>query len=181
MLKIVIAGLTGLAIAGGGIALAQSGPRSDAPRWQPSAEDIAALVDARVAALKAGLRLTAEQEKHWPQVEAAIRALAKERTERMAQRRAAREARAAGRDASTDLVERLRQRADAMATRAAALKQLAEAADPLYKSLDDSQKRRLGLMLRRVDGAGLAPRRGEGPRFGGHRFGDGGHHGRRGG
>jgi hypothetical protein len=43
-------------------------------------------------------------------------------------------------------VARLQQRADAMATTAAALKRIAEAADPLYKTLDDGQKRRLAIL-----------------------------------
>ena len=34
----------------------------DGPRWHPSAEDRSAFTDARIAALKAGLRLTPEQE-----------------------------------------------------------------------------------------------------------------------
>ena len=41
---------------------------------------------------------------------------------------------------------RLRQRADNMATSAAAMKKIADAADPLYKTLDDGQKRRLGVL-----------------------------------
>ena len=38
---------------------------------------------------------------------------------------------------------RLRDRAETMATTAAAMKKIADAADPLYKTLDDGQKRRL--------------------------------------
>ena len=49
-----------------------------------------AFTDARVAGLKAGLKLTAEQEKNWPAVETAIRDLAKERADRMADRAARR-------------------------------------------------------------------------------------------
>ncbi|MCX7318225.1 MAG: hypothetical protein NT113_01535, partial [Hyphomicrobiales bacterium] len=37
-------------------------------------------------------------------------------------------------------------RADDMAATAAALKKIAEAADPLYKTLDDGQKRRLAVL-----------------------------------
>ena len=44
-------------------------------------EDRAALVDARIAALRTGLRLTPDQEKNWPAVETAIRDLAKQRGE----------------------------------------------------------------------------------------------------
>ncbi len=39
-------------------------------------------------------------------------------------------------------------RADEMAALAAGMKQVAEAADPLYKSLDDGQKRRLAMLTR---------------------------------
>ena len=55
-------------------------------RWRPGAADIAAFGDARIAALHAGLKLTAEQEKLWPPVEAALRDLAKQRSERFAAR-----------------------------------------------------------------------------------------------
>ena len=41
---------------------------------------------------------------------------------------------------------RLRQRADNMAATSQALKTIADAADPLYKTLDDGQKRRLALL-----------------------------------
>jgi hypothetical protein len=47
-----------------------------------------------------------------------------------------------------DAITRLRQGADAMTARAANLKKLADAAEPLYKSLDDGQKRRFGMLLR---------------------------------
>ncbi len=121
----------------------------DAQGFRPSAEDVAALTDARVAGLKAGLKLTAEQEKNWPAVEAAIRDLAKERADRMATRR---EARRGGDNAQQqprpDAITRLRQGADAMTARATGLKKLADAAEPLYKSLDDGQKRRFGMLLR---------------------------------
>ena len=41
---------------------------------------------------------------------------------------------------------RLRERADNMAASAAAMKKIADAADPLYKTLDDGQKRRLAIL-----------------------------------
>ena len=40
----------------------------------------------------------------------------------------------------------LRDRADTMAATAAAMKRIADVADPLYKTLDDGQKRRLGIL-----------------------------------
>jgi len=167
MWKAVLAGTTALAIAGTSLVYAQQG--SDdfqrGSRWRPSAEDISAFGDARIAALHAGLKLTAEQEKNWPAVESALRELGKQRSERYA-------ARASG-DRPRDPIERLNMRADAMGQRAAALKKLADAAGPLYKSLDDSQKRRF-VMLARLGARQDGHWRGHhGPRFH-HRGGDGG-------
>jgi zinc resistance-associated protein len=122
------AGSTALAIAAGTFAYAQQGQdgRDFAPRWRPSAEDISALSDARIAALHAGLKLNAEQEKIWPPVEAALRDLAKQRADWFAARASA--------DRPTDLIERLKLRADTMTRRGAALKKLADAASPLSRA-----------------------------------------------
>src|SRR3569833_4234606 len=144
MWKIVLAGTTALAIAGGSLAYAQQGP-GDGPRgqhWRPSAADMGAFTDARVAALHAGLKLTPDQEKNWPAVESALRDAAKLRSERFAARASA--------EKPKDPIERLSTRADAMRSRGAALKKLADAAAPLYKSLDDAQKHRF-MMLARVE------------------------------
>jgi hypothetical protein len=108
-------------------------------------EDRAAYTDARIAAVHAGLKLTADQEKLWPPVEAAVRDFAKLRIDRANARMNA------PKDDSSqqkpdDPVSRLRDRADNMATTAAALKKIADAADPLYKTLDDGQKRRLAVL-----------------------------------
>lgn len=122
-----------------------------------SAEDRSAFVDARVAAVKAGLQLTPEQEKNWPPVEAAVRDFAKQRIALANARAGERDARRAERDQRVDRgsgdqtfdpVARLRERADTMATTAAGLKRIADAAEPLYKSLDDGQKRRLAVLTR---------------------------------
>ena len=70
---------------------------ADAQRYRATPEDRAALTDARIAALKAGLKLTAEQEKNWPAVETAIRDLAKQRADRASAMRDGRKSsRAAG-------------------------------------------------------------------------------------
>jgi hypothetical protein len=154
MLKSIVAGTIAISIVGAGLALAQPQPSRDGPRhWRPSAEDAAAFTDARIAALKTGLKLSAEQEKHWPAVEAAIRDLAKARADRIrefADRRAARrEARRSDNPPpAPDAIGRLRRGADAMTSRGAALKKLADAAEPLYQTLDEGQKRRFGLLLR---------------------------------
>jgi hypothetical protein len=123
-----------------------------------SDDDIGAFTDARIAALKAGLRLTPEQEKNWPAAESAIRDFFKDRRDRM---RAVPDGMAnRDRDDNRDPIERLRGRAKAMNDRAAALTRLADATEPLYKSLDDAQKRRLEIMTSRMRPRGFQ----DGPR-----------------
>jgi hypothetical protein len=153
MMKKILAGTVALTLFGAGLALAQQTPPSDARGFRPSAEDVEALTDARIAALKAGLKLSAEQEKHWPAVEAAIRELAKQRADRrrefadrMAARREAQ--RSDNPPPAPNAIERLRRGADALSTRGAALKKFADAAEPLYQSLDEAQKRRFSMLLR---------------------------------
>jgi LTXXQ motif family protein len=108
-----------------------------------SPEDRAAFVDARIAAVHAGLKLNADQEKLWPPVESAVREFAKLRIDRANARM-----NAGPPDLSEDPVARLRQRAEDMGASSVALKKIADAADPLYKTLDDAQKRRLAVLTR---------------------------------
>ncbi len=118
-----------------------------------SAEDRAAFLDARIAALKAGLELNADQEKNWPPLESAMRDIARERAERMA---AWREKSADGRDQPGDLnpIERLGRASERLNAQAAGLQKLAAAAKPLYDSLDDSQKRRFAMLFAPSSGRG---------------------------
>jgi hypothetical protein len=154
MLKPVIAAAAVLAIAGSGFVYAQSyGDRmglADAQRAEfhhgPSAADVAAFTDARIAAMKAGLELTPDQAKNWPAFEQAVRDMAQLRIDRM-------KAREAGEQQQSQVspFDRMSRRADNMAKRSAALKKVAEAGAPLYQSLDDAQKSRftrLAHMLR---------------------------------
>jgi len=151
MKKLLLAAAAVLAIAGSSVAVAQH------RQWfhehaRISPEDRAAFADARIAAVHAGLKLTPDQEKLWPPVEAAVRDFAKMRIDRANARMKAREDEAKdSSDAKTpdDPVARLRGRADNMATKAAALKKIADAADPLYKTLDEGQKRRLAVLTHR--------------------------------
>jgi hypothetical protein len=145
MRKFAIAAVAVLAIAGSTAVYAQH------RHWgyghsRMNPEDRAAFADARIAAVHAGLKLNAEQEKLWPPVETAVRELAKLRIDRANARMNA------SRDDSSqkpdDPVTRLRDHADNMATMAAAMKKIADAADPLYKTLDDGQKRRLSVLTR---------------------------------
>jgi hypothetical protein len=99
------------------------------------------LTDIRVGVIKAALQLTPEQEKLWPAVDEAIRARAETRYRRLA-------ARGERMDQARDVdpVQLYRQRADVLADRAAGLRKLADAWQPLYQSLTPDQKTRLRLV-----------------------------------
>jgi hypothetical protein len=147
MRKFAIAGVAALAIAGSTAVYAQYQHRP----WlhghtRVSPEDRAALTDARIAAVHAGLKLNPDQEKLWPPVETAVRDFAKMRIDRANARMNAQKDDSQDAQKPEDPVARLRARADNMATSATALKKIADAADPLYKTLDDGQKRRLAIL-----------------------------------
>ncbi len=116
-------------------------------RYRADAADLNAYADARIAALRAGLALNAEQQKHWGPVETALKEMAKKRidnrekfrAERMAQRESG---------VRPDPVERMRRGADRMTERGSDLKRLADATAPLYASLDEAQKRRFDMLAR---------------------------------
>jgi hypothetical protein len=181
MWKAIVAGTAALAIAGTSLVFAQQQQRREGAaevyaqrrggdefgrRWQPNADDLRAFGEARLAGLKAGLMLTPDQEKNWPAFEQAARDFGKLRADRIAARR--------NTPRSDDPVERMRQRAAALADSGAAMKKLADATDPLYKSLDESQKRRFAVLgrlggerFRGRDGGGMmnhhwGPRRTDG-------------------
>src|SRR4030088_1565383 len=157
MWKAIVAGTATLAIAGTSLVYAQQrSDRDGAQRWRPSTEDLRAFGEARLAALKAGLTLTPDQEKNWPVFEEAAREYGKLRVDRKSAMGSA--------GPSNDPVERLRQRATALSDTGAALKKLADATDPLYKSLDENQKRRFAILnrLTGTDRDGFGPRDGRG-------------------
>jgi zinc resistance-associated protein len=172
MLKPVIAATAVLAIAGSSLVYAQQrfgehgfghswGQRAE-QRHRPSAEDMAAFTDARIAALKAGLELTPDQAKNWPPFEQALREAAQLRVKRMQARQAAGQQRDNAQpqqgeatpqqsQVPTNPFDRLGRRADALGKAGAALKKVADTGAPLYQSLNDAQKARftrLAHMLR---------------------------------
>ena len=155
MRKFWIAGVAALAIAASTAVYAQHQHHWFQGHMRMNPQDRAAFTDARIAAVHAGLKLSPDQEKLWPPVEAAVRDFAKLRIDRANARiNAERDSDAQKPD---DPVARLRERAENMTVTAAAMQKLADAADPLYKTLDDGQKRRLAILTRM-----------------GHRFGEGG-------
>ena len=143
MKKTLIAGLTALALVGTSMSFAQQAledPKHEHYHFSPA--DLWAFTNARIAALKAGLELVPDQEKKWAPVEQAIRDMAQARQARMQQWREQRK--------SEDAIARLRFRADSLKQRAAELEKLADAAEPLYRSLSDDQKHRLRFLVRMI-------------------------------
>lgn len=107
--------------------------------------DAAAVLDARIAALRTVLGLSADQQKLWPPVEDAIRRIAAAATARGKQRAEA--------NAPIDFLDVLDRIGDAEATRAADLKSFVAAARPLVASLADAQKNRMPAFLGMVANA----------------------------
>jgi hypothetical protein len=149
MLKMLSAGVTALVIAGSSLCYAQTPSGGPAPE-RVSAADLNALMEARVEIIKTALQLTADQQKYWPAIEEAMRSRGKERQARLAAA-AARVAELRDRSPIEILrdrnpIEFLNRRSDALAQRAAELKKVAAAWQPLYQTLSVEQKRRLGFL-----------------------------------
>lgn len=155
MSKILIAGLASLLIGASSTAYAQAPSAAGQIQGVPSQADLKAFTDWRIDVVKSALQLSPEQAKLWPPVEAAIRARANARQARLAKLAAQ-----ISSGTEQNVVDVLSERADALAQRAATLKQLTEAWRPLYASLDDRQKLRLQFLaayvLREMRGAAQA-------------------------
>ena len=118
-----------------------------APHPRFSAADRAAFFDAHLAGLHAGLKLTPEQEKLWPPVEAALRAGAKSAEDR------AEAAHSAPHPANA--IAWLRKLSEEDIAKGETLKALADAAAPLYDSLTEEQKHRLPFLLHGIRPHGM--------------------------
>ena len=148
MLKLVTSGLTALFVTVSPLAYAQA-PSSGAVE-RLSAADVGTLTDARINIVKTALQLTPDQEKYWPAIEDAVRARAKDRQARITTEAARvnelRERSPIEALRDRDPVNFMHRRADALAQRAADLKRLADAWQPLYQTLNPEQKRRMGAL-----------------------------------
>jgi hypothetical protein len=110
--------------------------------------DARAVLNARIAALKAVMDLTPEQERLWPPVEAAIRGIVRSAAQRRAERF----------DAASpgDFLGVLGAIAQAEEARGRGLRRFVEAATPLVASLDSAQRRRIPAFLGMTDHTGPA-------------------------
>jgi hypothetical protein len=142
MWKPIAAGAAALLIASSSVVYAQYRQGREGPQARrPNVEDLRAYGEARLAGLKAGLALTAEQEKNWPAFEQAAREFAKLRIDRA-------NASANTQPGDANPADRMNQRATTLVETGNALKKLGDATGPLYNSLDESQKRRFAVLSR---------------------------------
>jgi LTXXQ motif family protein len=102
---------------------------------QLSAEQIVANSDANIERIKIELMLTPEQEKHWTAFNSAMHYLGHNGAERLNLRIAR-----AKRDPPDDIIEQMRNEAQFLNDRAVDQRNVADAAEPLFASLDNKQK-----------------------------------------
>ena len=121
--------------------------RDRTDRAELPANQIADQADARTARIKADLRLTPEQEKNWSGFESAMHDLGKKQADRVI---AARAEEAQQKSGPVDAIELMRKEANLESEHAVDQKALADAAQPLYASLDAQQKRRFADELKHL-------------------------------
>jgi hypothetical protein len=102
---------------------------------QLTADQIVANSDSYIERIKTELNLTPDQEKHWFGFSSAMHYLGHNGAERLNLRIAR-----AKRDPPDDIIEQMRNEAQFLIDRAADQRNVADAAEPLYSSLDDKQK-----------------------------------------
>ena len=104
---------------------------------QLTAEQIVANSDANIERIKTELKLTPEQEKHWAGFNSAMHYLGHNGADRLNLRVAR-----AKRDPPDDIIEQMRNEAQFLNDRAVDQRNVADAAEPLFASLDTKQKAR---------------------------------------
>ena len=102
---------------------------------QLTAEQIVANSDANIERIKKELNLTPEQEKNWSGFSSAMHYLGHDGADRLNLRIAR-----AKRDPPDDIIEQMRNEAQFLNDRSQDQRNVADAAEPLYASLDDKQK-----------------------------------------
>jgi hypothetical protein len=102
---------------------------------QVTADQIVNNSDANIERIKKELKLTPEQEKHWAGFNSAMHYLGHNGADRLNLRVAR-----AKRDPPDDIIEQMRNEAQFLNDRAVDQRNVADAAEPLFASLDDKQK-----------------------------------------
>lgn len=174
MMRRILLPLTALTVSVFALAAPAVSDKSPGPmgmdKIQHLAADHEALLDAKLAGLKAGLKLTSDQDKLWPPFETAVRDAATLHMERMKSMmehmqkmrgmtegmQESEEKKSEGMNETTapgqtmSPVDRLEAMGQRMSEHGAAITKVADAAKPLYASLDDSQKRLFVLLGREM-------------------------------
>ena len=163
MLKVIAAAVAALFVAVSTPAFAQA-PSPGSSRL--GAKDWGTFTNTRINVVKAALQLTPDQEKYWPAIEKAIRARAEHRQTRIVNAAEAMAEKGNGglmeAIRNRNPIEAMHKRANALAQRSTDLKNLADAWEPLYKTLKPEQKRRmafLGIAVLRAAGNAVEQRR----------------------
>ena len=123
-----------------GTKTAAKNPKQPAMLTQPgapqlTADQIVATSDSNIERIKKELGLTPEQEKHWNGFNSAMHYLGHNGADRLNLRLAR-----AKRDPPDDIIEQMRNEAQFLNDRAVDQRNVADAAEPLFTSLDDKQK-----------------------------------------
>ena len=141
----VVAALVVSSLSAPVVALAAEGDQqaSRAERMQQWTADRETVLDAKLSGMKAGLGLTADQEKLWAPFEAAVKDAAKSRIDAIGEMM---RTRSHGERLSP--VDHLEAMADRLSQGATNIKKIADAAKPLYDGLDESQKYKFGMLGR---------------------------------
>ena len=129
--------LIGTAMTGSAVA------RDRSDRSELTASQMTDRADVRTAKMKVDLNLTADQEKNWSGFASAMQDMSKKQADR---RIAIRDARAQ-QHGSFDALDEMRKDADSQIERSNDRKKLADAAQPLYASLNEQQKSRFAEIL----------------------------------
>jgi hypothetical protein len=152
MRNAIILVIGGALVLGSAPALAR--PRADRQdRAAPTANQILDAEEAQIAQIRAKLRLAPEQEKNWSDLETALHDIAKKRADQMVVMRAE----MAQQKGPVDLIEQWRGIADVLNERSIDLKTLADAAQPLYSTLSDEQKKHFTEEIERLEKTTSAP------------------------
>ena len=176
MRKRIVSGFAAVGVAAAIIVPLSFGAKGRETRAERSASTISQSTDraeARIAILKADLRLSSDQAQHWAGLKSALRDIVAKRAKTLAASHDLQTGRASSsapvapdtsvtedeqrrdtdserdaRRARLDDIDEMRREADAYTVQAADLRQIADAAQPLYDTLDDRQRHRLVQFVR---------------------------------
>jgi len=121
--------------------------RNDTNR--PTINQLVAQDEARIAQLKANLRVNQDQERDWSRFETALKDISKKRAERRLALMDEWDKREAEKDKKPlTHTEALRKHADALALRAEEIRALADAAEPFSEKLNNAQRQHVDQIIK---------------------------------